>query len=111
MSLVDSRVTWGHGSGGGSFVMNEHYESDGDVDQTKLYDSYTIDAREFAMLDRLSRWTHPDDLLAAPGCGEGPEDVRARLNALVEARLIEVSSDPAVPAHAAPMNAVLYRTS
>lgn len=43
MGLVDSRVTWGHGG----LVLNEHYDAAGAVVQTKLNDTYAIDAREF----------------------------------------------------------------
>jgi SagB-type dehydrogenase family enzyme len=62
-----------------------------------------IDAREFAILARLTAWTRPHDL-ATRIPGEEPEDVRGRLEALVEARLVEVSSDPAVPGRAAPVS-------
>jgi SagB-type dehydrogenase family enzyme len=62
-----------------------------------------IDAREFAILARLTAWTRPHDL-ATHIPGEEPDDVRARLEALVEARLVEVSSDPAVRGRAAPVS-------
>lgn len=62
-----------------------------------------IDAREFAILARLTAWTRPHDL-ATRIPGEEPEDVRARLEALVEARLVEVSSDPAIRGRAAPVS-------
>lgn len=62
-----------------------------------------IDAREFAILARLTGWTRPHDL-ATRIPGEEPDDVRARLEALVESRLVEVSSDPAVRGRAAPVS-------
>ena len=63
----------------------------------------TIGAHEFAILARLTAWTRPDDL-AARVAGEEPDAVRARLEALVEAQLVEVSSDPAVAGRAAPVS-------
>jgi SagB-type dehydrogenase family enzyme len=62
-----------------------------------------IDAREFAILARLTAWTRPHDL-ATRIPGEEPDDVRARLEALVAARLVEVSSDQAVRGRAAPVS-------
>jgi SagB-type dehydrogenase family enzyme len=49
-----------------------------------------IDEHEFAILTRLSGWTRPD---AVP-----PDTLRA----LVEARLVEMSTDPVVATHAVP---------
>jgi SagB-type dehydrogenase family enzyme len=65
--------------------------------------SRAIDAREFAILARLTAWTRPHDL-ATRIPGEEPDDVRARLDALVEARLVEVSSDRAVPSRGVPVS-------
>jgi SagB-type dehydrogenase family enzyme len=62
-----------------------------------------IDAREFAILARLTAWTRPHDL-ATRIPGEEPDEVRARLEALVEARLVEISSDRAVASRAAPVS-------
>jgi SagB-type dehydrogenase family enzyme len=62
-----------------------------------------IDAREFAILARLTAWMRPHDLTTRVP-GEEPDDVRARLEALVEARLVEVSCDPAVRGRAAPVS-------
>lgn len=60
-----------------------------------------VDAREVEILTHLTDWTYPHDLVTRiPGVK--PDDVRARLDALVEARVVEVSSDPATPGRSAP---------
>jgi hypothetical protein len=41
--MLQSRVTWGHGS----FLLNGHFNTDGTIDRTKVQNTYVLDNRSF----------------------------------------------------------------